>query len=78
MIITLVQLIKIISAGGNLVINGSDWTLGQLKEMAKAAGAAGNSTLLIKNIANITPEHLGQIAALAPGKISFELTVTSM
>ena len=59
MIITLFQLIKIISAGGNLVINGSDWTLGQLKEMAKAAGATGNSTLLHQEyLKYLTPKHL--------------------
>ena len=73
MIITTTQLQEIIAAGASLVIDGAPMTISQLKDMATEASKS-KVTITIKNVQNITHEHLKLIASLAPGKIVFDLT----
>lgn len=74
MIFSLDQLKQIIGAGSNLILDSSMMTLPQLKSLAEEAA---NQTVFItlKKIEGFTPEHLKQIAQLAPGKIVFDLTL---
>lgn len=73
MILTIDQIRTIVAAGGGVTINGSAFTLNQLKQVAAAAGPA-NVLVTIKNVGNLTPQNMKNIAALAPGKIVFDLT----
>jgi len=73
MIITTDQLKKILAAGASLVIDGSAMANSQLVELVSELPAAPG-TITIRNIQNITNEHLRQIASIAPGKIIFDLT----
>ncbi|MEO8147439.1 MAG: hypothetical protein ABI723_07370 [Bacteroidia bacterium] len=73
MILTSSQIKQLIASGGSLVIDGSFMTLNQLKQFATDI-TKSTATITIKNIGNITPAHLKQIAAIAPGQIIFDLS----
>jgi hypothetical protein len=73
MILTIPQIRQIIAAGGSLDVDGSAFTLAQLKQIAEAA-ATVNVRIKIRNIGNLTWENLKEIASLAPDKIVFDLT----
>jgi hypothetical protein len=73
MILTRAQRNDILLSGGSLVINGSQMTLPQLKELAVEV-AKSTGTITIKNIGYINAVQLKQIAALAPGQIIFDLS----
>ena len=55
------------------MINGSQLTLPQLKELAVEV-AKSTGIITIKNIGYISGAQLKQIAALAPGQIIFDLS----
>ncbi len=76
MMITTVQLRKIIAAGGGVVVDGSRTTMQQLKEIATEA-VKSNVKITIRNATNITSHHLEQLASMAPGLITFALTLNA-
>lgn len=73
MILTVEQLRRIADAGGGLELDASQFTLTQL-EVIVAAANSGSATLTLHNIANLTAAQLTELAAAAPGLISFDLT----
>lgn len=73
MIFTAHQVEQIARAGGSLVLDASAWTFNQLREIITAASQGGGS-ITIKNLSGLTAAQLGQLAALAPGATTFDLT----
>jgi hypothetical protein len=73
MILTRAQRNAVLLAGGSLVISGSQLTLPQLREMA-AAVAKSTGTITIKNVGYVSAAQLKQLAALAPGKLIFDIS----
>lgn len=75
MILTIDQLKRIASSGGGLVIDASSFTFNQISDIT-AAAAAGKATLTVHNLAGLTASQLTQLAVLAPGLITFDLSGT--
>jgi hypothetical protein len=73
MIFTRAQSEDILAAGGNLIINAVSYTFPDLRNFAKKA-ALGNSKVTIKNLQAYTADQLIQLAKLAPGLITFDLS----
>jgi len=73
MIITMEQLIQIAAAGGGLTLDASAFTFNQLRDVATAADG-GKARLTLKNFANLTAGQLTELAGLAPGLITFDLS----
>jgi hypothetical protein len=73
MIITIAQFKNMIAAGAGLVIDASSLTPPQLRDLVTAAAAA-QTQLAIKNVSGFTPDHLAQLAAMAPKLLTFDLT----
>lgn len=73
MIIPTNQLKDIIAAGGGLTLDGSDMTFVEMRTLA-AAAAGAKVRITIKNVSGFTQEQLKQVAALAPGLVTFDLT----
>ncbi len=71
MILTVEQLKGIVSAGGGLVLDGSAFTLNQLRSII-AAAAAGNATVTLHGVCALTAVQLTELATLAPGRVMFE------
>jgi len=73
MIFTSRQLEQIAGAGGGLVLDASAWTFDQLRDIASALGQ-GRGSMTVKNCSGLTAGQLSQLAALAPGAVTFDLT----
>lgn len=73
MIITIEQYKDIITAGAGITIDATTLTFKQISELATAAKAAKVSLSLTK-VSAISAAHLKQLAALAPGYITIDLT----
>lgn len=73
MIITAGQLAQLAAAGGGLELDASMLTFNQIREIVTAA-RSGNATVSLKNLANLTAVQLSELASLAPGLITFDLT----
>jgi hypothetical protein len=73
MIITTEQLKQIAGAGGGLVLDASTLTFNQIKDISSAANS-GKAIITVKNFAGLTAVQLNELAALAPGLISFDFT----
>jgi hypothetical protein len=72
-IFTREQLKQLIAAGGGVIIDASLFTFVQLRELALAA-AGGSGSLSIRNCSGLAAGQLAELAALAPGRITFDLT----
>jgi hypothetical protein len=73
MILAHEQLKAILSAGGGLVVEAPVMTVMQLRALC-AAAAAGGGSLTIKGCSALGAALLGELAALAPGRVAFDLT----
>lgn len=73
MIITTEQLKQIAGAGGGLVLDASTLTFNQIKDISSAADG-GKAVITVKNFSGLTAVQLNELAALAPGLISFDFT----
>lgn len=73
MILTTDQLNHVIASGGCLVLDGTTMTLNQIRDLA-AHAKASNVKLTIKRVGNLTADQMQQVAALAPGLVTFDLT----
>ena len=73
MIMPISQIKEILSAGANLVVDASMFTLNDLKQLAGEAANA-NVSIMVKNVSSITHEHLKQIALIAPARVTYDLT----
>ncbi|WP_445143325.1 hypothetical protein [Dyella sp. Tek66A03] len=73
MIMTIDQLKQVLASGGNLMLDGTSMTLSQIKDLASQAKPSG-AKITIKRVGDYTPVQLEQVAALAPGLITFDLT----
>jgi len=73
MIITVEQLTQIVAAGGGLVLDASKMTLNQIKEIIPAA-KANKARITLKNVSDMTAGQLMEIAGLAPGLVTFNLS----
>jgi DNA replication protein len=73
-ILTVDQLRRVAAAGGGLELDASLFTLAQLEVIVAAAAKSGSATLTLHNVANLTAAHLTELAAAAPGLITFDLT----
>jgi hypothetical protein len=73
-ILTIVQLKQIIRAGGGLSLDASLFTLHQLTEIVEAAQAGGKASVSLHNVAGLNATQLAELAALAPGLVSFEIS----
>jgi hypothetical protein len=73
MIITTEQLKQIAGAGGGLVLDASTLTFNHLKDISSAANG-GKAVITVKNFSGLTAVQLNELAALAPGLISFDFT----
>jgi len=73
MIITAEQLAQLAQAGGGLELDASAWTFSQIRAIATAA-MAGHAKITLKTFGNLTAVQLSELAALAPGLITFDFT----
>lgn len=73
MIITIEQYKEIIAAGGSIVLDSPSLTLKQISELATAANTA-KVRITLKNVSALSAAHLKQLATLAPGYITIDLT----
>jgi hypothetical protein len=73
MIITTEQLKQIAGAGGGLVLDASTLSFNQIKDISSAANS-GKAVITVKNFSGLTAVQLNELAALAPGLISFDFT----
>jgi hypothetical protein len=73
MIITNEQFKEIIIAGAGFVIDSPTMSLRDIKQIAEQAGKS-RVRITLKNVSALTADHLKQIAALAPGYITIDLT----
>jgi hypothetical protein len=73
MIMTTGQLMAIAGAGGGLVLDASTLTFTQIRDVS-AAAAGGKATITVKNFSSLTATQLVELAQLAPGLITFDLT----
>ena len=67
------QLRALVTAGGPLVIDASSMTLPALRLLA-AEAAKAKVPLTLRQVGRITPEHLKQLIAAAPGLVVIDLT----
>lgn len=74
MILTVEQLRRVAAAGGGLELDASQFTLAQLEVIVAAAANSGSATLTLRNVANLTAVQLTELAAAAPGLVTFDLT----
>jgi hypothetical protein len=72
MILSIDQHKHVLRAGGGFVLDSTNYTFVQLKDMA-AAAKTGNATMTVKNVSGFTADQLAELAALAPGLIVFDL-----
>ena len=70
---TVLDLQGIASAGGNLIVNGSKYTVFDLKSIA-AAGLKTKSTLVIKNASKLSGLDCKSIASANPGCVTFDFS----
>ncbi len=73
MIYTHQQLKQIVETGGGIVVDAATMTPLQLRELGAAAGA-GDGRVTVRNCSGLTAAQLGDLAALAPGRVEFDLT----
>jgi hypothetical protein len=73
MIMTTGQLMAIAGAGGGLVLDASTLTFTQIRDVS-AAAAGGKATITVKNFSSLTATQLVELAQLASGLITFDLT----
>lgn len=73
MILAHEQLRSILAAGGGLVVDAPTMTVVQLRSLCGAA-AAGGGQLTIRNCSGLGATLLIELAALAPGRVAFDLT----
>ncbi len=73
MILTHGQLKAILAAGGGVVVEAPMMTVVQLRALCTAV-AAGGGALTIKRCAAFDATLLVELAALAPGRVTFDLT----
>jgi hypothetical protein len=74
MILTVEQLRRIVDAGGGLELDASLFTFNQVEVIVAAAANNGSARLTLRNIANFTAAQLIELAAAAPGLVTFDLT----
>ena len=73
MIYTQQQLKEIVAAGAGIVVDAAMTTPSQLRELVAAAGG-GSGRVTIRSCSALTAAQLGDLAALAPGRVEFDLT----
>jgi len=73
MIYTIEQLRLVAAAGGGLVLDASDFTFNQLADIC-AAAATGQALVSLHHVSGLTVHQLQELAAAAPGLVSFDLT----
>lgn len=64
------ELVSIALAGGNLEVDGSRYTSGELTSVALAGQKAG-SRLVIRNSNKFTAEEMSSIALAGKGRVTF-------
>lgn len=74
MILTIVQLKRIAAAGGGLSLDASLFTFNQLADIVGAAAAGAKGSVSLRNVAGLNATQLAELAALAPGLVSFEIS----
>ena len=67
------QLAAILTSGGGLVVDAPTMTIVQLRALCRAT-AAGGGQLTIKNCSALGAALLIELAALAPGLVTFDLS----
>lgn len=72
MLLTINQMEKILSAGGELRLSASSYSFSQLSALASAA-ASGRARLELIDLSALTAAQLTQLAQTAPGLIAFDL-----
>jgi hypothetical protein len=75
MIITTDQLKQIVATGGGLVLDVSEMTFNQLKDILSAANSS-KAQITLKNLSGLTAMQLQELSSLAPSLIAFDLTTT--
>jgi hypothetical protein len=73
MIITGEQLRQIVAVGGGLVLDASAMTLNQIRDVIPAANT-NKASITLKNLSGMTAGQLEEIAGLAPGLVTFDLS----
>lgn len=73
MILAQEQLKAILAGGGGLVVEAPMMTVVQLRALCIAA-AAGGGSLTIKRCSALGAALLIELAALAPGRVAFDMT----
>jgi hypothetical protein len=73
MLLTVHQLKQVAAAGGGLTLDASAFTFNQLEEIVAAADAGG-AQVSLRGVGGLTAAHLAELAALAPGRVSFDLS----
>jgi len=73
-ILTIVQLKEIARAGGGLSLDASQFTFNQIMEIVEAAQAGGKASVSLHNVAGLNAMQLVELAVLAPGLVSFEIS----
>lgn len=66
------QILRIVAAGGGVILNAQEKTTPQLVQIASAAAGSG-ATVILKNADTKTTEQLVQIATAGNGRVIFEL-----
>lgn len=74
MILTIVQLKRIAKAGGGLSLDASLYTFNQLTDIVGAGASGGKGSVSLRNVAGLNATQLAQLAELAPGLVSFEIS----
>jgi hypothetical protein len=72
MVLTLEQLVKILSSGGGLRVSANGYSVSQLTELAGAA-SSGRAQLQLVDVGALTAAQLIALADAAPGYIRFDL-----
>jgi hypothetical protein len=75
MIITTDQLKQIVAIGGGLILDASEMTFNQLKDILSAANGS-KAQITLKNLSGLTAMQLQELSSLAPSLIAFDLTTT--
>lgn len=73
MIMTQEQLRQIVVAGGGLTLDATTLTFDQLRSLG-AAAHLGKTSITLTRVAGLTAGQLAELAALAPGLMTFDLT----
>ena len=74
MVLTIAQLCEIARAGGGLSLDASQFTYRQIAQVVEAAQAGGTASVALHNVAGLTATQLRDLAALAPGLVSFTIS----